>query len=86
MRVNIKTLLYVLEKYKVENCTYLDADLFFYSSPKPIFDELDGFDEKLGGGMEVKLASKEDHAGVKQKTGSGPIAKDIRTGHLPIIF
>lgn len=34
------TLLYVLEKYKVENCTYLDADLFFYSSPKPIFDEL----------------------------------------------
>lgn len=36
------TILYVLEKYKVESCTYLDADLFFYSSPKPIFDELDG--------------------------------------------
>lgn len=34
------TILYVLEKYKVESCTYLDADLFFYSSPKPIFDEL----------------------------------------------
>jgi hypothetical protein len=34
------TILYVLEKYKVESCTYLDADLFFYSSPKPIFDEM----------------------------------------------
>ena len=34
------TILYILEKYNVENCTYLDADLFFYSSPKPIFDEM----------------------------------------------
>jgi len=34
------TILYVLQKYKVEMCTYLDADIFFYSSPKPIFDEL----------------------------------------------
>jgi hypothetical protein len=34
------TILYVLEKYKVESCTYLDADIFFYSSPKPIFYEL----------------------------------------------
>ncbi len=35
------TILYVLEKFKVDSCTYLDADLFFYSSPKPIFDELE---------------------------------------------
>jgi hypothetical protein len=34
------TILYVLKKYEVESCTYLDADLFFYSSPKPIFDEM----------------------------------------------
>ncbi|MFA6598971.1 MAG: glycosyl transferase [Ignavibacteriaceae bacterium] len=34
------TILFILEKYKVESCTYLDADLNFYSSPKPIFDEL----------------------------------------------
>jgi hypothetical protein len=34
------TILYVLEKYKVGSCTYLDADMFFYSSPQPIFDEL----------------------------------------------
>jgi hypothetical protein len=34
------TILYVLEKYRIESCTYLDADLYFYSSPKPLFDEL----------------------------------------------
>lgn len=34
------TILYVLQKYKVDMCTYLDADMYFYSSPKPIFDEL----------------------------------------------
>jgi hypothetical protein len=34
------TILYVLEKYKVDMCTYLDADIFFYASPKLIFDEL----------------------------------------------
>jgi hypothetical protein len=34
------TILYVLEKYNVEMCTYLDADLYFYSSPQPIFEEL----------------------------------------------
>lgn len=34
------TILYVLKNYKVESCTYIDADMFFYSSPKPIFDEL----------------------------------------------
>jgi len=34
------TILYVLEKYHVVSCTYLDSDMFFYSSPKPIFDEL----------------------------------------------
>ncbi len=34
------TVLYVLEKYKVESCTYIDADIYFYSSPQPIFDEM----------------------------------------------
>lgn len=34
------TILYVLKNYKVDSCTYIDADIFFYSSPKPIFDEL----------------------------------------------
>jgi len=31
---------YVLAKYKTDSCTYIDADLFFYSSPKSLFDEM----------------------------------------------
>ncbi len=33
------TIYYVIKNYKVESCTYLDADVFFYDSPKFIFDE-----------------------------------------------
>ena len=33
--------LYLLENYpEIENLTYLDADLFFYSSPDPVFEEI----------------------------------------------
>lgn len=31
---------YVLDHYPVENCTYLDADLYFYFNPKVLFDEI----------------------------------------------
>lgn len=31
---------YVFEKYNVRECTYVDADLFFYSSPAILIDEL----------------------------------------------
>lgn len=34
------TVLFVLEKYNVESCTYLDADLFFYSSPEILINEM----------------------------------------------
>ena len=34
------TILYVLERFNVESCTYVDADLFFYSNPAQIFDEM----------------------------------------------
>lgn len=36
------TILYVIEKYNVESCTYVDADLFFYQDPKVLFDEMSG--------------------------------------------
>lgn len=36
------TILYVIEKYNVESCTYVDADLYFYQSPKVLFDEMEG--------------------------------------------
>jgi hypothetical protein len=34
------TILYVLDRFNVDTCTYLDADLMFFSSPQPIFEEL----------------------------------------------
>ena len=34
------TILYCLENFKIDHCTYLDADLYFYSSPQPIFEEI----------------------------------------------
>ena len=34
---------YAIEKYNLPDCTYLDADLYFYSSPTPIFNELSSF-------------------------------------------
>ncbi|MBD3408739.1 MAG: glycosyl transferase [Ignavibacteriales bacterium] len=33
------TVLYVLENFDVDWCVYLDADLFFYADPEPIFEE-----------------------------------------------
>lgn len=32
---------YVLEHYPVESCTYLDSDLYFYSDPQILFDEIE---------------------------------------------
>jgi len=34
------TILYVLEKYHVDMCTYLDADMMFFESPIALFDEM----------------------------------------------
>ncbi|MDD8017206.1 MAG: glycosyl transferase [Bacteroidota bacterium] len=34
------TILHVLKKYEVEMCTYLDADMMFFDSPKALFDEM----------------------------------------------
>lgn len=35
------TILYVIRKYGVDQCTYLDADMMFFASPKPLFDEME---------------------------------------------
>jgi hypothetical protein len=34
------TILYVLNHYEVEHCTYIDSDLCFFSSPQPLIDEM----------------------------------------------
>lgn len=33
-------ILYIIEKYNAEVCTYIDADLYLYSSPQVLLDEL----------------------------------------------
>jgi hypothetical protein len=35
------TILYCINNFKLENCTYLDADLYFFNSPLIIFNEID---------------------------------------------
>ena len=34
------TILFVLQKYNIDMCTYLDADMMFFDSPKSLFDEM----------------------------------------------
>ena len=34
------TINYVIENFNVPSCTYIDADLYFYQSPKVLFDEM----------------------------------------------
>lgn len=34
------TIKYVLDNYHVDNCTYLDADLYFFASPQILLDEV----------------------------------------------
>jgi hypothetical protein len=34
------TILYSIENYKLDNCTYIDADMYFYSDPKVLVDEM----------------------------------------------
>lgn len=33
-------ILYCIQKYQLDNCTYLDSDLLFYSDPKVLIDEM----------------------------------------------
>jgi hypothetical protein len=36
------TILYILENFKVSNCTYVDADIIFYSDPSILIKEMGG--------------------------------------------
>ena len=40
------TVIYCLNKYNIDHCIYLDADLFFFSNPKVLLDEM-GDDDVL---------------------------------------
>lgn len=34
------TILYVINNFSVDHCTYIDSDLFFYSDPKVLYEEM----------------------------------------------
>ena len=34
------TIWHSIKRFKLDHCVYLDADMYFFSSPKPIFDEI----------------------------------------------
>ena len=36
------TILYVLQNFNVESCTYVDSDVFFFSDPKILIEEMGG--------------------------------------------
>jgi hypothetical protein len=42
-----KSILYVIETFDVEECTYIDADLYFFSNPTCLIDELGNEDSVL---------------------------------------
>jgi hypothetical protein len=41
------TIFHVLKNYDVHDCTYLDSDLFFFSDPAVLIDELDQHDKNV---------------------------------------
>lgn len=52
---------YVIEQFKVPSCTYVDADLYFFSSPKVLIDEMGDAQVLL---TEHRYTSRYDHAKV----------------------
>ena len=38
---------YVMDTYHVDSCTYLDSDLYFYSDPQVLFDEINNSDSDV---------------------------------------
>lgn len=34
------TILYAIKSFNLESCTYIDADIYFYSDPKELFEEI----------------------------------------------
>ena len=53
------TILYCLEHYGLDNCTYIDADLYFFSNPSVLIDEM-GDDDVLI--TEHRYSKKYNHA------------------------
>ena len=57
-------ILYAIKKFQLESCTYLDADLYFFSNPKPLIDELG---DKSVSIIEHRYTPKYDHSEISGK-------------------
>lgn len=55
---------YCLEKYNLDNCTYIDADLQFYSNPKVLIDEMGDKSVLI---TEHRFTPKHDQSGIAGK-------------------
>jgi len=56
-------ILYVINHYPVENCTYIDADLYFYSSPNVLFDEIGDKSVLITAHRYAKISNREKLSG-----------------------
>jgi hypothetical protein len=37
------TLIHIFNNFKVDECTYIDADIYFFNDPSPVFDEVNNY-------------------------------------------
>ena len=59
------TILYCLEHFNLESCTYIDADLFFFSDPTILIEEMGAEDDVMI--TEHRYTSQYDHTSVSGK-------------------
>ncbi len=57
------TILYCLKNYKIEDCTYIDADLFFFGNPKVLIDEMGNKDVLLTSHRYTPIYDQSENSG-----------------------
>lgn len=65
------TILYCIQQFQLSACTYIDADLFFYSNPKVLIDEM--------GDNDVQITSHRYTPEYDQTTSSGKYCVQFMT-------
>lgn len=67
------TILYAIKKYNLDNCTYVDADMYFYSNPEVLVNEMNG--------KSVLITEHRYTAQYDQTTKSGKYCVQFITAH-----
>jgi hypothetical protein len=58
------TILYVLEHFDVNHCTYLDSDIFFFASPQTLIDEMKNMSVLITPHRYTKKYNQENKTGI----------------------